>query len=150
MPGPVQINKPDTAARTDPHLSEAVKQGIARLTEMTRCHHIAEQALHILCHLAKKWNIDVHIETGAPLDPEEYKRLSRLFGGIASFSSPIIVAQDSVSDSITDKDVRETTTCQPGKGVENLEDPPLLPSAMPGHPMFPKDKALEEAGFAVL
>jgi hypothetical protein len=150
MAGTVQINKLDTAARTDPHLSEAVKQGIARLTEMTHCHHIAEQALHLLRHLAKKWNINVNIETSAALDPEEYERLVRLFGGVVNFFSPTMVAQDFISDSIADKDLNETTSCQPGKAVENLKDLLFLPSAMQGRLMFSKDEALEEAGFAVL
>jgi hypothetical protein len=122
MGGTVQINKLDTAARTDPYLSEAIKQGIARLAEMTRCHHIAKQALYLLCYLDKKWNMNVNIETGAAQDPEEYERLVRLFGGIVNFFSPTMVAQDFISDSIADKDVKETTSCQPGKAVENLED----------------------------
>jgi hypothetical protein len=150
MGGTVQINKLDTAARTDPHLSEAVKEGIARLTEMTRCHYTADQALHLLRHLAKKWNINVNIETGTALDPEEYERLARSFGGIVNFFSPTMVAQDLISDSVTDKDAREITSCQPGKAVENLEDLLFLPSAMQGRPMFSKVEALVEAGFAVL
>ncbi|KAI3571833.1 fungal-specific transcription factor domain-containing protein [Fusarium oxysporum f. sp. albedinis] len=150
MAGTIQINKLDTAARTEPHLSEAVKQDIARLAEMTHSHHVAEQALHLLHHLAKKWNINVNIEIGAALDPEEYEKLGRSFGGIVNFFSPTMVAQDSISVSVTDKDVRETTPCQPGKAVENLEDLLFLPSAMQGLPMFVKDEALEEAGFAVL
>ncbi|KAL5610949.1 hypothetical protein FOBRF1_007066 [Fusarium oxysporum] len=150
MAGTVQINKFDTAVRTDPHLSEAVKQGIARLAEMTPCHYIAEQALHLLRYLAKKWNINVNIETGTALDPEVYERLGRSFGGIVNCFSPTMVAQDSISDSVTDKDVGESTSCQLGKTVESLEDQLFLPSALQGRPMFSKDEALEEAGFAVL
>ncbi|KAF5697412.1 nitrogen assimilation transcription factor nirA [Fusarium mundagurra] len=149
MAGTVQINKFDTAVRTDPHLFEAVKQGIARFAEMTPRHHIAEQALHLLRYLAKKWNVDVYIETGAALDPEEYERLGRSFGGIVNCFSPTMVAQDSVSDSVKDKYVGETTSCQLGKTVESLEDL-LLPSALQGRPMFSKDEALKKAGFAVL
>ncbi|KAL5603955.1 hypothetical protein FOVSG1_006705 [Fusarium oxysporum f. sp. vasinfectum] len=149
MAGTVQINKFDTAVRTDPHLSEAVKQGIARFAEMTPCHHIAEQALHLLRYLAKKWNVDVNIETGTALDPEVYERLGRSFGGIVNCFSPTMVAQDSISDSVTDKDVGESTSCQLGKTVESLEDL-LLPSALQGRPMFSRDEALNKAGFAVL
>ncbi|KAH7147273.1 hypothetical protein DER46DRAFT_515035 [Fusarium sp. MPI-SDFR-AT-0072] len=42
------INELDTAARTDPHISEAVKQGITSLAEMAPCRHIAKQAYHLL------------------------------------------------------------------------------------------------------
>ncbi|KAH7204904.1 fungal-specific transcription factor domain-containing protein [Fusarium oxysporum] len=148
--GTVQINKLDTAVRADPHLSEAVKQGIARLSEMTSCHHIAEQGLHLLRYLAKKWDIVVNIETGAALDPEEEERLVKSLGGIVNFFSPTVVVQDSVSDSAADNDVSEATSCEPGKAVENLEDPLVLPSVMQRRLVFSKNKALEEAGFAVL
>uniref|UniRef100_A0A0D2YF37 Xylanolytic transcriptional activator regulatory domain-containing protein n=1 Tax=Fusarium oxysporum (strain Fo5176) TaxID=660025 RepID=A0A0D2YF37_FUSOF len=150
MAGTVQAHKLGTAARTDLHLSEAVKQGIDGLAEMARYHHVAEQALHLLRHLAKEWNTDVNIEIGAALDLEEYERLGRSFGGIVNFFAPTMVAQVSVPDTITDKDVRETAPCQPGKAVENLEDLLFLPSAMQGLPMLSKDEALAEAGFAVL
>ncbi|KAF6515171.1 hypothetical protein HZS61_005077 [Fusarium oxysporum f. sp. conglutinans] len=150
MAGTVQAHKLGTAARTDLHLSEAVKQGIDGLAEMARYHHVAEQALHLLRHLAKEWNTDVNIEIGAALDLEEYERLGRPFGGIVNFFAPTMVAQASVSDTITDKDVRETAPCQPGKAVKNLEDLLFLPSAMQGLPMLSKDEALAEAGFAVL
>ncbi|KAF6515275.1 hypothetical protein HZS61_005181 [Fusarium oxysporum f. sp. conglutinans] len=150
MAGTVQAHKLGTAARTDLHLSEAVKQGIDGLAEMARYHHVAEQALHLLRHLAKEWNTDVNIEIGAALDLDEYERLGRSFGGIVNFFAPTMVAQASVSDTITDKDVRETAPCQPGKAVKNLEDLLFLPSAMQGLPMLSKDEALAEAGFAVL
>ncbi|KAL5585841.1 hypothetical protein FOVSG1_013533 [Fusarium oxysporum f. sp. vasinfectum] len=148
--GTVQINKLDTTVRADPHLSEAVKQGIARLSEMTSCHDIAEQGLHLLRYLAKKWDIVVNIETGAALDPEEEEGLVRSLGGIVNFFSPTVVVQDSVSDSAADNDVSEATSCEPGKAVENLEDPLVLPSLMQRRLIFSKNKALEEAGFAVL
>jgi hypothetical protein len=150
MAATVQTDELDTTARADPHISEAVKQGIASLAEMTTCHHIAEQALHIIRYLAKKWNIDVNIETGAALNPEEYERLVRSFSGILNLFTPTMVAQGSISDFATDKDVRETTSCQLGKAAESMEGLLFLPSALPGRPMFSKDEALEEAGFAVL
>ncbi|KAI7759094.1 hypothetical protein LZL87_013947 [Fusarium oxysporum] len=146
----VQINRLDTAVRADPHLSEAVDQGIARLSEMTSCHHIAEQALHLLRYLAKKWNIVVNIDTSATLDPEEEERLARSFSGTVIFFSPTMVVQDSVSDSVTDKDVRETTSCHSGNAAENFKDLLFLPSPMQSRPIFSKEEALEEAGFAVL
>jgi hypothetical protein len=97
----VQMNKLDTPVRIYPHLSEAVKQGIARLIEMRSRHQIAEQAFHLHCHLTKKWNIDVNIDTGVALDPEVYERLVRSFGGMTKLFSSIVVAQDSFSDIIT-------------------------------------------------
>ncbi|KAK7582933.1 hypothetical protein V3481_012228 [Fusarium oxysporum f. sp. vasinfectum] len=150
MAGTVQAHKLGTAARTDLHLSEAVKQGIDGLAEMARYHHVAEQALHLLRHLAKEWNTDVNIEIGAALNLEEYERLGRSFGGIVNVFSPTMVAQASVSDTIMDKDVRETTPCRPGKAVGNLEDLLFLPSAVQRLPMLSKDEALAETGFAML
>jgi hypothetical protein len=150
MTGTVHINELDTAVRTDPHLSEAIKQGIARFAEMTSCHHIAEQALHLLRYLAKKWNINVNIETSAALDLEEYERLDRSFGGMINFFPTTMVAQDSISDFVTDKDVREKTSRGLGKAVENWGGLLFLPSVMEGRLMFSSDEALEGAGFAVL
>ncbi|KAF5239891.1 hypothetical protein FANTH_9773 [Fusarium anthophilum] len=150
MAGTVQAHKLGTAARTDPHLLEAVKQGIDGLAGMARYHHVAEQALHLLRHLAKEWNTDVDIEIGAALDLEEYEKLGRSFGGLVNFFAPTMVGEASVSDTIADKDVREAAPCQPGKTVRNLEDLLFLPSAMKGLPMLSKDEALAEGGFAVL
>jgi hypothetical protein len=50
-----------TSAKLNARVKEAINQGIADLTEMAPCHHFAEQALHILRYLAKKWNIEVNI-----------------------------------------------------------------------------------------
>lgn len=146
----VQMNKLGTAVKTDSHPFETVKQGIAKLTEMTPCHHIAGKALHLLRYLAKKWNVIVDIETGAALDPEEEERLVRSFGGIFDFVLPTIVVQNSVSNFVADKVVKETRSCQPGKAIENLKDLLFFPPAMHGRPMFLKREALEEAGFTVL
>jgi hypothetical protein len=96
-----QINNLDTPARTDPGLSEAVNQGMARLIEMKPCHQLAEQALQLIDYLAKKWRIDLNIETGAVLDPGAYERLVRSFGGMIQFFSPAMVTQDSFPDFVT-------------------------------------------------
>ncbi|QPC59847.1 hypothetical protein HYE67_002078 [Fusarium culmorum] len=146
----VLTNESDMALRSDPNVSEAVKQGIASLAEMTPYHHIAEQAPYILRYLAKKWNIDVDIDTGAALNPEEYERLVRPFVGNLDLFAPTMVAEDFVFDLGAGKDVEERTSRQVGKAAESMEDLLFLPFVMQGRPMLSKGNELEEAGFAVL
>ncbi|ORY55713.1 fungal-specific transcription factor domain-containing protein [Pseudomassariella vexata] len=51
----------NSTSKLSPRVTEAITQGIADLTELAPCHHFAEQALHILRYLAKKWHIQVNI-----------------------------------------------------------------------------------------
>jgi hypothetical protein len=55
----------------DDHVIKSINQGIADLTEMAPCHHFAEQALNILRHLAKKWNIDIEMDVSEKLKQEK-------------------------------------------------------------------------------
>ncbi|EXK25618.1 hypothetical protein FOMG_17719 [Fusarium oxysporum f. sp. melonis 26406] len=150
MAATVQTNDLDTTARTDPQVADAVKQGIASLTEMTPCHHIAEQAPHILCYLAKKWNIDIDIDIGAALNPEEYERLVRPFGDGLNLFAPARVAEDFIFGLDTGKDAEEMRSRQVGKTAESMEDLLFLPFTVQGRPILSKGKELEEAGFAVM
>ncbi|CEI70926.1 hypothetical protein FVEN_g9698 [Fusarium venenatum] len=137
----MQANDMDAAAKADPHVSEAIQQGIACLAEMTSCHHITEQAPHILRYLAKKWSISVDIDTGAALNTEEYERLIRPLVSKLDLVAPTMAAED---------DVEERTSRQVGKTAESMEDPLFWPFTSQGWPMLSKSKELEEAGFAVL
>lgn len=103
----VQTNELNTVMSTDTHISEAVKQGIASLAEMTPCHRIAEQAPHVLRYLAKEWNIDIEIDAGAALDPEEYERVIRLFRGSLGLFAPTAVAKGFIFDLRTGKELGE-------------------------------------------
>jgi hypothetical protein len=103
----VQTNELNTVMSIDTHISKAVKQGIASPAEMTPCHRIAEQAPHILRYLAKKWNIDIEIDAGAALDPEEYERIVRPFRGSLDLFAPTVVAKDFILDLGTGKELGE-------------------------------------------
>jgi len=70
---------PGQAPRIDPHIARAISRGIADLTEMAPCHHFAEQALNILLHLAKRWNIEIHVKDSDDQD-EGLPRLKELIG----------------------------------------------------------------------
>jgi hypothetical protein len=150
MAAAVQTNDLDTTARTDPQVVDAVKQGIASLAEMTPCHRIAEQAPHILRYLAKKWSINVDIDIGAALNPEEYKRLVRPFGSGLNLFAPAMDVDDFIFGLDTGKDVEEMRSRQVGKAAESMEDLLFLPFPVQGQPMFSEGKGLEEAGFAVM
>ncbi|GJN81715.1 nitrogen assimilation transcription factor nirA [Purpureocillium lilacinum] len=148
------------AAKIDPHVSEALKQGIADLTEMAPCHHFAEQALNILRYLAKKWNIDVEINTGGVnLNPEEYDRLVRPYTSSLNFFAPNVGREDFICDWGTGKVVVEggggggggaTAGAGVERTAESMANPLFWPFPMQGRPVLPTGKDIEEAGFAVL
>jgi hypothetical protein len=146
----VQMNDLDMTARTDPQVADVVKQGIASLTEMTPCHHIAEQAPYILRYLAKKWNINVDIDIGAAPNPEEYERLIRPFGGGLNLFATAIVTEDFIFSLDPGKGVEEMRSRQVGKAAESMEDLLFLPFTVQRRPMLSKGKELEEAGFVVM
>jgi hypothetical protein len=150
MAATVQTNELDTAARADPHVSEIFKQGIASLAEMTPCHHIAEQAPHILCYLAKKWNVDVDLNTGTALKPEEYERFIRSSAGSLNSFLLTMIVEDSTFHWDMGKEVEGRTSRQLEKMAESVEDPLFWPLLMQRRPVLSKGKELEEAGFAVL
>jgi hypothetical protein len=146
----VQTDELDTTARPDPHISEAFKRGIANLAEMTPCHHIAEQAPHILCFLAKKWNTNVEIDTVATLNPEEYERVIKPFADSLNAFVPTIIVEDSICHWNMGKEVEGRTSRQLEKMAESVGDPLFWPFLMQRRLMLSKSKELEEAGFAVL
>ncbi|RDA82575.1 hypothetical protein CP532_3067 [Ophiocordyceps camponoti-leonardi (nom. inval.)] len=67
----------DDAAMRDPHISEVLDQGIKDLVQMAPCHRFAEQALHILRYLAKKWRIDVEMDEKKDVSTEHYDGLAQ-------------------------------------------------------------------------
>ncbi|EXL66302.1 hypothetical protein FOPG_17518 [Fusarium oxysporum f. sp. conglutinans race 2 54008] len=140
----------DTTERTDSHVSKASNQGITRLAEMTPCHYITEQAPRILCYLAKKWNVDVDVNTGAILNHEEYERVIRsCTSSLNSFLLPMIT-EGSIFLWDTGKEVEGRTSSQPKKTAASMEDPLFWPFLMQRRPMLSGGRELEEAGFAML
>ncbi|KAL5906793.1 hypothetical protein ACKVV1_011197 [Pyricularia oryzae] len=153
-------------ARMNPKVTAAIKQGIADLTEMAPCHHFAEQALNILRHLAKKWNIDdIEVygkdERAAPT-PEAENSVLPVTSSL-NFFTPNMSEQDFICDWDNDNgaagSVSYTTTAH---GVDNglnvaaaasagrMANPLFWPFPMQGRPMLPSGKLLREAGFEVL
>jgi hypothetical protein len=138
------------AVSVDPHVREALKQGISDLTEMAPCHHFAEQALNILRYLAKKWNIDVGMGSGKT-PPEDYEGLVKPYSGSLNFFAPNVVAEDFICrwGAGNMKDVGDK---EPGveRTGDSMANPLFWPFPMQGRPILPSGKDLEKAGFAFL
>ncbi|KAH8648570.1 fungal-specific transcription factor domain-containing protein [Xylariales sp. PMI_506] len=84
-----------STAKLNPRVTEAINQGIADLTEMAPCHHFAEQALHILRYLAKKWNIEVNIPPPQQvLSKEDADTLIRPQTSSLNFFAPSVMEDD--------------------------------------------------------
>ncbi|KAB5546853.1 fungal-specific transcription factor domain-containing protein [Coniochaeta sp. 2T2.1] len=78
MPDPTTAQWP----RLNTDLAQAISRGIADLTEMAPCHHFAEQALNILLHLAKRWNLEIRVkESDSKEAPHLKDLLSQPVGG---------------------------------------------------------------------
>lgn len=149
---PRNIDEQDVerAAKVDRHVSDAISQGIADLTEMAPCHHFAEQALNILRYLAKKWNIEVDIEPGK-CPPEEYDKLVRPYTSSLNFFAPNVQAVDFICDWGMGRGMIGTGD-QPTtkKAADSIESPMFWPFPLQGRPMLPAGEELKQAGFALL
>nr|CEG03535.1 unnamed protein product [Fusarium acuminatum CS5907] len=141
MAATVHRGELDTTERTDSHVSETFKQGIANLAEMTPYHHIAEQAPHILSYLAKKWNVGVDVDTGAALNLEEYEKVIRPFAGSLNSFPFTMIVEDSICHWNMGQEVEM---------AESMESPLFWPFLMQRRPMLMTGKELEQTGFAVL
>lgn len=145
----------EAAAKLDPRVSESLKQGISDLAEMAPCHHFAEQALNILRYLAKKWNIDVDIESDK-MAPEDFDRVVKPYTSSLNFFAPNVQEGDFICDWGTAPRTQkpgivkteEATTAQ--KSGDTMENPLFWPFPMQGRPLLPSGKELGQAGFALL
>jgi hypothetical protein len=156
-----------------PHATETLSCGIAFLTEMTPCHHFAQQALNILRYLAKKWNIEVDIETTAgempPLQegvPPHLNQDTRPVTSSLNFFAPNFLESDfNCTWGGGDGDIApgvgggggggEDTKAgpkptDPTQVVDPMENPLFWPFPMQGRPMLPTGKELGEAGFELV
>ncbi|KAH7018227.1 fungal-specific transcription factor domain-containing protein [Microdochium trichocladiopsis] len=61
----------------DRRAAQALEQGISDLEEMAPCHHFAEQALHMLRYLAKKWKVEIDIPEKPDAAPGASDKLMR-------------------------------------------------------------------------
>ena len=143
-----------TAIKLDPHISQAINQGIADLAEMAPCHHFAEQALNILRYLAKKWNIDVDVDKGQP-PPDDFDRLVKPSTNSLNFFAPNVQSDDFVCDwgvnrsgmAMQQHDERQQPEIQ---DLDKVDNPLFWPFPMQGRPILPRSEDLEAAGFALL
>lgn len=147
---PSPSGTPDIGAEIDPHVTEAISQGISDLAEMAPCHHFAHQALNILRYLTKKWNIKVDTKD-AKFTAEEYERFVRPQTNSLNFFAPNIKEEDfvctwGIRGPLAGKVVAATTQ---GPG-ETIENPLFWPFPMQGRPILPSGDALEQAGFVML
>ncbi|KAK4187241.1 putative transcription factor [Podospora australis] len=147
----------------EPRVIDAITRGLADLTEMAPCHHFAEQALHILRYLAKKWDIEVDIKTApgqkAPQDPQD-DAATRPSTSSLNFFAPNMNESD--FDCSWGKNQQEAAEAKSNAGAgskpppgakrtaQALENPLFWPFPMQGRPMLARGKELEETGFEVL
>ncbi|KAA8636754.1 hypothetical protein SMACR_00182 [Sordaria macrospora] len=148
--------------RLDPRVAEAISRGIADLTEMAPCHHFAEQALNILRYLAKKWNIDVEIQTTGEEEGTQKVKIDRY-----QTTRPVTSSLNFFAPNVTEGDFN----CKWGEGIEsgrgaatrvevqpgnirhlaNATDNPLFwPFPMQGRPILGTGSELLEAGFELI
>jgi hypothetical protein len=151
-PSPENI---EAVAKLDPKVSESLKQGISDLAEMAPCHHFAEQALNILRYLAKKWHIDVDIESDKVV-PDDVDRGVKPNTSSLNFFAPHVQEADFVCDwgsaprqsSPGTAKAEEDATAQ--KAGDTMDNPLFWPFPMQGRPMLPSGRELEQSGFALL
>lgn len=142
--------KTGQAAMGDSRIPEALRQGIADLTQMAPCHHFAEQALNILRYLAKKWSIDVgNVDRNKP-SPGKDNELDRPHKrNFNSFSSSLRTGHflRRWGTDFVFNDEEPDVAAQSAEHMENLL---FWPFPLQGRPMIPTGKELEQAGFALL
>lgn len=118
-----------------PRAVEAINQGISDLTEMAPCHNFAEQALHILRFLARKWNIPVEIPPpDQVLSSEDAAQLVRPQTNSLNFFTPSVAEEDFMCAWGTGtKDMSASA----GEGLpkpEVLDQPEAMSGFGPPHP----------------
>lgn len=172
--------QPTAAARAavkgDWHVTDAINRGIADLTEMVPCHHFAEQALHILRYLAKKWNINVDMDVNKHLEEVRHEGGGgdegggmgkgpskqsvdsiKTSGGLMpvthslNFFAPNVREQDYISTFGSAMPPPKASTTPPVQRTsDSMENPLFWPFPMQGRPMLPSGSLLKEAGFELL
>lgn len=146
-----------------PHVTEALRRGISDLTEMTPCHHFAQQALNILRYLAKKWSIHVEIKTpvGEVLPPQGEVTLPgqnvQPATSSLNFFAPNLLESDFNcawgDDTAAGADGDVTTGTRlpdPMQASDAMESPMFWPFTMQARATLPTALELEKAGFELI
>jgi hypothetical protein len=114
-------------AKISSRVADAINQGIADLTEMAPCHNFAEQALHILRYLAKKWNIEVNIPPpDEALSSEDVKQLVRPQTSSLNFFAPSVVEEDFMCPWGTDTNPPSTLQGEGHSRQETMGEPQVF------------------------
>lgn len=136
----------------EPGVSQAIIQGIADLTEMTKCHIFAEKALNIVRYLAMKWGVNITTETRP--SGNEGQTPSNMADGSRSTSRPATTSIGYFSPNITDGDFncawgggQSVDTPVPVVVADDEENPLFWTFPMQGRPILPTGDALKAAGF---
>ncbi|RCI16526.1 hypothetical protein L249_1685 [Ophiocordyceps polyrhachis-furcata BCC 54312] len=120
----------DDAAIRDPHISEILDQGIKDLVQMAPCHRFAEQALHILRYLAKKWRIDVEMGEKKDMSTEHYDGLVRTHTNSLNFFSPNLDMGDFVCGwARTEAKLQEKSYFDGAHSMPQAQSAPRRPTA---------------------
>ena len=136
----------------DDRISNAISQGIADLAEMAPCHQFAEQALHILRYLAKKWSININLDNGETPMLEGLNTIGRRSTSTLTSFAPDISTGDflcqwGTSRATTSAAATPNTTRE---AAENIENPLFSPFPLQGRPVLPYGDNLRAAGFEIL
>jgi hypothetical protein len=153
--GQQELQQVPASGKIDLHVTQAIRQGIADLTEMAPCHQFAEQALNILLHLSKQWNVDLEVRNwqkeGAGDDP---RTVSGTQTGDPSFFSPNVNEQ--VGSWCTavgagpQLEVRAKATVPTLQMMNALENPLFWPFLRHGGPSVPSGPLPADSGFELL
>lgn len=153
--GQPELQQVPATGKIDLHVAEAINQGIADLTEMAPCHQFAEQALNILLHLSKQWNVDLGVRNwqkeGAGDD-------SRTAWGTRpvnpSFFSPNVNEQvrswGTAFGAGRQLEVRAEATEPTPQMINALENPLFWPFLRHGGPSVPSGPLPADSGFELL
>jgi len=146
----------------EPRVSDAIRQGIEDLTEMTKCHIFAEKALNIVRYLAMKWGVNITETKPSGSEMEGMTTTPSNLTLPSSSSSSTRPATTSISyfsPNITEGDFNCTWGGGGGGGhiaqvgvvadVEEEENPLFWTFPMQRRPILPTGKALREAGFEI-
>lgn len=82
------------ATKLDADVAESIRRDIADLIGMTSSHQFAEQALHMLRHLAMRWNIEMNISQAKDVTSQEAERMAHPEGSSLNSFSPDMVEDD--------------------------------------------------------
>lgn len=126
-----------------PDVCEALRVGLAHLTEMAPYHSFATQALHTIRYLTHTRNINADIKGNTP--PLDYLVKSR--GSSTTFSAPNIVIECPLCGTSLEGAIGSEGA---GTAARSIEVPLSTLLRLQNKPILPTELDLEQAGFSLL